>query len=344
MKKRIFLVVLFSLMLFFITGCGVNSTKDKVTGDNNSSKVSPKDFVDVSFSLSKTLLNGKYIIALMGNGDLYANGNFSNCKFEKYDVIEKNVKKFEHNNYLLVLKNNGELEYRGLSLSGGVISDFEKIFDNAIDMSTNGFTIFVIDKNNNLHARFNSFTYKTNDNYRAGISEDCSSDFVKIRENVTKAIPLSYVEGYYLIDKNENFYLNIKGEDKLIGKNIVDFFVIDYSNAVVLDKDGSVYFYKNSDGTYEKIADNAKKLSNLSFIDNDNYAYNIEDGKAFKIEGIKNVKILDEYRKNVYNFSTHDYETRIEYLSTDGKLHSSVNGTDTILSENDYKNINNDKK
>ena len=147
-----------------------------------------------------------------------------------------------------------------------------------------------------------------------------------------------------MIDKNENFYLNIKGEDKLIGKNIVDFFVIDYSNAVVLDKNGSVYFYKNSDGTYEKIADNAKKLSNLSFIDNDNYAYNIEDGKAFKIEEIKNVKILDEYGKNVYNFSTRDYETRIQYLSTDGKLHYYVNGTDTILSENDYKNINNDKK
>lgn len=343
MNKKIFLVILFSLMIFFITGCGVDTNKGKVIEDNDV-KESADNFVDVSFSLSSTLLNGKYIIALMGNGDLYANGNFSNCKFEKYAVIEKDVKKFEHNNYLLVLKNNGELEYRGTSLSGGVISDFEKIFDNAIDMSTNGFTIFAIDKNNNLHARFNSFTYKTSNNYRAGISEDCSSDFVKIRENVKKAIPLSYVEGYYLIDMDGNFYINIKGEEKLLGKNVVDFFVIDYSNAVVLDKDGLVYFYNNNDGSYEKIADNAKKLSNLSFIDKDNYAYNIENGKAFKIEGIENVSILDEYRKNVYNFSTRDYETRIEYLSIDGKLHSLVNGTDTILTEKDYKNLNNDEK
>ena len=52
-------------------------------------------------------------------------------------------------------------------------------------MSTNGFTIFTIDKNNNLYARFNSFG-SSNQNYNAGITEDCSEDFVKIREKNSK--------------------------------------------------------------------------------------------------------------------------------------------------------------
>ena len=158
-----------------------------------------------------------------------------------------------------MLKNNGELEYKGLGLSGGTISKFEKIFDNAIDMSTNGFTIFTIDKNNNLYARFNSFG-SSNQNYNAGITEDCSEDFVKIRENVKKAIPT--LTSYYFIDVNNNLYSKVDGEEKLLGENIVDFALKNYDNLITLDKNGSAYFYDNEEGTYEKIADNIKKISN----------------------------------------------------------------------------------
>ena len=236
-----------------------------------------------------------------------------------------------------MLKNNGELEYKGLGLSGGTISKFEKIFDNAIDMSTNGFTIFTIDKNNNLYARFNSFG-SSNQNDNAGITEDCSEDFVKIRENVKKAIPTD--TSYYFIDVNNNLYSKVDGEEKLLGENIVDFALKNYDNLITLDKNGSAYFYDNEEGTYEKIADNIKKISNSYLIDKDNYEYNIDDVQEVKIEEIKNVDILDDYG-NYYNFDTHKSEKKIEYVTLDGKLHSYIDGVDTVLTEKDYKNIKN---
>lgn len=334
MKKKIILVAVLSFIMIFITGCGKQNIN---VSEKDNKKVSKNDFIDVSFSLSKGLLNGKYIVALTSNGDLYANGNVAECEFDKYDIIEKNVKKFIHYNYFLVLKNNGELEYKGLGLSGGTISKFEKIFDNAIDMSTNGFTIFTIDKNNNLYARFNSFG-SSNQNYNAGITEDCSEDFVKIRENVKKAIPT--LTSYYFIDVNNNLYSKVDGEEKLLGENIVDFALKNYDNLITLDKNGSAYFYDNEEGTYEKIADNIKKISNSYLIDKDNYAYNIDDGQAVKIEEIKNVDILDDYG-NYYNFDTHKSEKKIEYVTLDGKLHSYIDGVDTVLTEKDYKNIKN---
>lgn len=334
----IILLTVLSMMVLLLAGCGKNSSKDKTTSQTNSKTGSSSKIVDVSFQFSEKLISDRHIVALMENGDLYANGNFSHLyKYSKYDIVETNVKKFIKSNYFLVLKNNGELEYQGLGLDGGITEEFTKIFDNAVDMSTNGFTIFAIDKNNNLYARFNSYTSK--DTGDAGITEDCNSDFVKIKENVKKAEPTTIYESYLYIDVNGKLYLNEKCEETLISENIIDFNINTYSSVITLDKVGTAYLYDLEDKSYTRLCDNVKKISNGYLIDNNNNAYTIEKSAAVKIEQMCNVSVVDSYSKGVYNFDTYTYSPEIEYLSIDGKVHAYVDGEDKVLTESDFKEL-----
>lgn len=85
MKKKIIFVAVLSFIMIFITGCGKQNIN---VSEKDNKKVSKNDFIDVSFSLSKGLLNGKYIVALTSNIDVYTTGNdISTIKYDFSKII-----------------------------------------------------------------------------------------------------------------------------------------------------------------------------------------------------------------------------------------------------------------
>ena len=311
---------------------GTPGTSGTTTNNtNNNQNVNNKGFIKMKTSVGTM---GKYFVGLTANGDLYQVGKlpYGGEEYKNATKIASNVKKFIYNNFLLYINEKSEVYYLGLGINGGTTKTFEKIFDNAKDVQTNGFSLLIVDNNNNLYAKHMPRYAKQ---YSMGFKEEYPTEFVKVRENVKVAYPGMWYHYYITLDNK--LYLYDDGKESLVMENVKEISDYNYaSNLIILDNNNTAYRYDYTTKSIVKMLDNIVKIENNYMIDKNNNAYKVDERyketKFEKLENLKNVYFIN-------NTKSSGTTLEAKYIGTDGKVHVSLNGQDTSYSINELKEL-----
>jgi len=328
------LVVIVGIILLVSLLNKKNNDVNKENKGTATENINSSGFVTMAFS------KGKYFIGLTADGNIYQIGklNYGGQEYKTTTKIASNVKKAYFGNYNLYINNKNEVYHMGLGLNGGTSKEFKKIFDNAKDVTTNGFTVFVVDNNNNLYVRHNPF----GKSFACGFKEYYTSEFVKVKESVKAAYPGT--SNYYYITLDNKLYVNNGTTDELIMENVKE--INDYSygsKIIIIDNNNTAHQYNNQTKQVTKLLDNIIKSDGYYMIDKNHNAYKInersETGEFSKIEEIMNVSYIIKHGKYTKLKAPHNTYVLAKYIGTDGKIHIYLDGKDNTYTVKNLDDI-----
>ena len=207
----------------------ISKTKnDSNNKTNNLNENKTGDIIQIS-------IRNNYVLMLDKNSNLYFYGDKAYTKKVVYGKIEKiasKVKYFNDDGRLIIIDNNDDAYYLGLSSDGwGVKDNFEFLTSNVKKISSSGFCFYIIDNNNNYIVKApinNSDSMKY-----CALPKNIDGNFSTIASNIKEILSDIYMNGY--ISNDNKLFLSIMenpGYNEIINnvKNVYSNYIITEDN------------------------------------------------------------------------------------------------------------------